>query len=127
MEIEAQVAKTPLRTYVAENKYPPHEQERNQMKTFRRDKLRRLVEAGRVVTVATYHFDDMTGESRTHRPMKVAMLPADFRERQQGICYMFKHDFTAKSGCCYVRNEADGIITLIVHSNSKYDLRILPA
>ena len=28
------------------------------MQTFRRDKLRRLVEAGRVTAVGSYHFDD---------------------------------------------------------------------
>jgi hypothetical protein len=37
------------------------------MKTFRRDKLRRLVEAGRVETVYTYHYDDMMGEQRTRQ------------------------------------------------------------
>ena len=35
------------------------------MKTYRRDKLRRLVEAGKVETVSTYHFDDMTGGDRS--------------------------------------------------------------
>jgi hypothetical protein len=41
------------------------------MKTFRRDKLRKLIEAGRVVTVGTYSFDDMSGERRTSHEMPV--------------------------------------------------------
>jgi len=91
------------------------------MKTFRRDKLRRLIEAGKVETVSTYHFDDMTGESRSHRPMKVAIKPADWHDQQPGVCYLSEFEFTTKSGCCY---EKDGIITLIVHGNSNYDFRI---
>jgi len=97
------------------------------MKTFRRDKLRRLVEAGRVETVSTYHFDDMMGESRSHKPLPVAIKPDDWRDRKEGICYLTDHDFTSGSGRCYVRDDANGIVTLIVHSNSSYELRILPA
>ena len=95
------------------------------MKTFRRDKLRRLVEAGRVETVSTYHYDDTYGETRTREPMPVAMAPLDWRDRVDGVCYLTPHDFTSGSGCCYSRLEDDKV-TLIVHSNSSYDLRILP-
>lgn len=35
------------------------------MITFRRDKLKRLIAANRVVLADSYHFDDMLGESRT--------------------------------------------------------------
>lgn len=95
------------------------------MKTFRRDKLRRLVEAGRVETISTYHFDDMLGESRTHNPMPVAMRPADWKDMKEGTVYLFPSDFRTKSGCCY--ESGNGIVTLIVHSNSNYDLRIKEA
>ena len=94
------------------------------MKTFRRDKLRRLVEAGKVETVSTYHFDDMYGVDRSDKPMPVAMKPDDWHDRKEGVCYLTPHDFTSQSGCCYVRDEASGIVTLIVHGNSNYDLRI---
>ena len=96
------------------------------MQTFRRDKLKRLVEAGKVETVSTYHFDDMTGASRTHNPMPVAMKPADWHDRKEGICYLTEWDFKSVSGCCYVRGPANNIVTLIVHSNSNYDFRIKP-
>ena len=93
------------------------------MKMFRRDKLRRLVEAGKVETVSTYHFDDMMGESRSHQPMPVAMKPADWHDRKEGVCYLTPWDFKSNSGICY--QHESGIVTLIVHQNSNYDFRIL--
>jgi hypothetical protein len=91
------------------------------MKTYRRDKLRRLVEAGKVETVATYHYDDMSGERRSHGAMPVAIMPAEWRDRKEGVCYLRPSEFSTKSGYCY---ERDGIVTLIVHQNSSYDFRI---
>lgn len=90
------------------------------LKTFRRDKLRRLVEAGKVELVSAYHYDDM-GDRRTRGPMKVAMHPADWRDCSPGICYLRPSQFTTESGRCY---EASGIVTLIVHSNSNYDFLV---
>jgi hypothetical protein len=92
------------------------------MKTFRRDKLRRLIEAGKVTLASSYHFDDMTGEHHSHTPMPVAMKPADWHDRKEGICYLGEWDFTTKSGCCY--ESGNGIVTLIVHGNSSYDFRV---
>jgi hypothetical protein len=92
--------------------------------TFNRGKLRRLVEAGKVETVSTYSFDDMHGEYRSARPMPVAMWPANWRGFRGGVCYMTEHDFTSKSGRCYRRDDSGAIVTLIVHSNSSYELRI---
>jgi hypothetical protein len=94
------------------------------LSTFRRDKLRRLVEAGKVETVSTYSFDDMHGEARGNKTMPVAIDPGDWRERKAGICYIRPSEFTTKSGCAYVSDPKDGIVTLIVHGNSNYDLRI---
>lgn len=100
------------------------------MKSFRRDKLRRLVEAGKVVMAGSYHFDDMTGESRSQgQAMPVAMYPDGpdgWRQCKPGICYVRPFEFTTKSGCCYVRDDTIGIVTLIVHGNSNYDFRIVP-
>jgi hypothetical protein len=96
------------------------------MKTFRRDKLKRLVEAGRVEVVGSYHFDDMMGESRnTAKGMPAAIKPADWHDRKEGICYLFESDFTASCGRAWLNDS--GIVTLYVHSNSNFDLRILPA
>jgi hypothetical protein len=93
------------------------------MKTFNRGKLRKLVEAGKVIMTDSYHFDDMYGESRTRKEMPVAMKPDDWKDRKEGICYLTDHDFTAKSGRAWVN--PDGSICLYVHSNSQIDLRIL--
>lgn len=94
------------------------------MKTYRRDKLRRLVEAGKVVMAGSYHFDDMYGESR-HKgdPIPCALMPQDRSTRKQGVCYMFDHDFNSGSGRAWIN--PDGSIHLYVHSNSSYDLRII--
>ena len=93
------------------------------MKTFRRDKLRRLVEAGRVTAVGTYHFDDMLGESRdTAKGMPCAIKPADWHDRKEGVCYLTESDFTSGSGRAWL-NE-NGTVTLYVHSNSNFDLKI---
>ena len=96
------------------------------MTTYRRDRLRRLVEAGKVETVSTYHFDDMNGAERNRKPMPVAMKPADWRDRKEGVCYLTDWDFKSTSGSCYVRDASKGIVTLIVHGNSNYDFRIMP-
>jgi len=91
-------------------------------KTFRRDRLRKLVEEGRVEAINTYHFDDMHGESRGTEVRPVAIGDPDWRTRKAGVCYLFDHDFTAKSGACW--ENANGTITLTVHSNSNYTFRI---
>lgn len=95
------------------------------IRTFRRDKLRRLVEAGRVVMVASYHFEDQLGESRTSGvAVPVAMMPDD-RRTKPGICYLFPSDFTSKSGACYRYAGRDDMVSLNVHSNCNYEFRIL--
>lgn len=93
------------------------------MKTFRRDRLKRLVEQGKVVLVGSYNFDDMHGESRSQGiEMPCAMKPADWRDRQEGICYFSDHDFNSGSGRAWVN--PNGTITLYVHSNHNVTLRI---
>lgn len=99
------------------------------MITFRRDKLKRLIAANRVVLADSYHFDDMLGESRTKTEMPVALTesgPDMWKTRKEGTCYLFPSDFTSKSGCCYTSDANPNLVTLIVHSNSNYTFRILP-
>lgn len=96
------------------------------MRTFNRGKLRKLVEAGKVTAVETYHYDDMAGAERSRQEMPVAMKPADWKERQQGVCYLDAWDFKTKSGCAYYSHEDRcDLVTLIVHGNSNYKLRIV--
>jgi hypothetical protein len=96
------------------------------MKTYSRGTLRKLVEAGRVVMTNGYHYDDMMGESRTGGSMPVQMKPENWQNRKDGVCYLTVWDLTAKSGCAYCRDDDPSAVTLIVHSNSNYELRILP-
>ena len=63
--------------------YPPRPSAARNRKS--RCRHRRLVEAGKVETVSTYHFDDMMGESRSRQPMLVAMKPDDWHDRKEGI------------------------------------------
>jgi len=93
------------------------------MKTIRRDRLRRLCAQGRLEVVGSYHFDDMAGESRdSAKGMPAAIRPADWHDRKDGVCYLFEHDFTSSAGRAW--ENPDGTITLYVHSNSNYTLRI---
>lgn len=94
------------------------------MKTFNRSKLRKLVEQGRVIAVGSYSFDDMEGESRdTAKGMLCAIRPQDWHDRKEDVCYLFEHDFTSKCGRAW--QSENGVITLYVHSNCNYDLRIV--
>ena len=97
------------------------------MKTFRRDKLRRLVDAGLVTSLSTYHFDDMLGESRSHEPMPVRMMPEDRSTVRDGTVFLFPSDFTSKSGSAYDGGTTkDGlpIVNLLIHSNSSVTMVI---
>jgi hypothetical protein len=95
----------------------------NRMKTFRRDKLRRLIEERRVEVVGSYHFDDMTGSSRDGaQGMLAAMMPADRTEVRDGICYLHPFYFTG-SGRAW--ENPNGTVTMIVHSNLNFDFKIL--
>jgi len=101
------------------------------MKAFRRDKLKRLVEAGRVVMVGSYSFDDTLGADRTKgTEMPVEMDPGDFRLHKEGIVYMKDYLFEGKPGMAYEnRPSVDGalFVHLKVHSNLNYDFKIKPA
>ena len=95
------------------------------MKTIPRDIVRRLVEAGRVEIAGSYSFDDMYGASRDGaKGMPAAISPADWHDRKPGVCYLFSSDFTSASGRAW-KNE-NGTITLYVHSNSSYELKVKP-
>ena len=95
------------------------------MSTMRRDALRRLVEAGKVELVASYHFDDALGTSgHADGAIPCAMIPEDRHTCREGVCYLFPSDFTSGSGSA--QRGPDGAVSLYVHSNSNYKLRIKP-
>lgn len=96
------------------------------IKTFNRGKLLKLAQAGKLVKVDSYHFDDMMGETRSREEMPVAMKPADWHDQKPGTCYLTEWQFKTKSGCAYLSSPSrPDLVTLIVHSNSNFDFRIL--
>jgi len=73
--------------------------------------------------VDAYHFDDMLGTDRgIEREMPVAMKPADWHDRKEGICYVMPFDFQSKSGSAW--KNPNGTFTLVVHSNCNYTFRL---
>jgi hypothetical protein len=93
----------------------------NTPKTFRRDRLLRLARAGKLVMVESYHYDDMTGSSRSkdERPVRVLEQGGD---REEGVAYVYASDFEGNCGRAY--QGASGVITLHVHSNCNYTFKI---
>jgi hypothetical protein len=93
------------------------------MSTLRRDVLRKLVEAGRVELVGSYHYDEQFGTSQ-HKgvALPVAIMPEDRNACKEGICYLYPSDLTSSSGSA--QRGANGNISLYVHSNCNYELHI---
>jgi hypothetical protein len=93
------------------------------METVNRGWLKRMAAKGRLEMVASYHFDDMMGESRSRDRLPVVYpRPVDWHDRREGTVYLSDFEFTTKSGRAW-RNE-DGTVTLVVHSNSDYTFRV---
>lgn len=98
--------------------------------TFRRDRLLRLLKAGKLEMVESYHYDDMTGSEHCKDARPCALAPVDerdaegrivkFGERKQGVAYLRADEFDGH-GRAYARG---GLITLHVHSNCNYTFRI---
>lgn len=93
------------------------------MKTVRRDKLKRLAAAGRLVLVGSYRFDDLTGESSNDKELPVR-LAAGQDDWQSGFCNLSERDFASRSGSAW--ENPNGSVTLWVHSNRSLDFRVLP-
>lgn len=93
------------------------------MKTIRRDKLKRLAEADKLVVVDAYEFDDMLGASRVKEETKVRMAPKDGGERYlPGHITLDESDFKSSVGRAW--ENPNGTITLIVHSNLNYTFKV---
>lgn len=90
------------------------------MATVRRDKLMRMAKAGKLLAVASYHFDDMMGESRgdhSKDPMPV-VIREHGKHYQDGTYAVFESDFKSSSGTAYTSGDH---YVLIVHSNSNHE------
>ena len=90
---------------------------------FNRGTLMKLAQAGKLVMVEAYHFDDMTGSERNNKelPVRVRRPDEDWHDWPEGVCHLWEHDFKSKSGRAW--ENPNGTITLVVHSNSNYTFR----
>ncbi len=93
-------------------------------KTINRGLLLRRARASRLFLVGSYSYDDMSGSNRTAgQRMPIALADGvPWQERKPGHAYLHESDFSTSSGCAWA-NE-DGTVTLIVHSNCNYTLRV---
>jgi len=91
------------------------------MKTVRRDMLMKLAKQGKLVCVQSYYFDDMTGENRGANEMPVR-VKSGYGDYKEGFINVDDHDF---KGHGRAWKNADGTITLIVHSNLNYTFKIV--
>lgn len=99
------------------------------MTTVRRDWLLRKGLQGKLVMSGAYHFDDMLGESRSSEQLPVVIYnqaenPDWWRNRKEGAAYIGTYNFTGSGGRAW--KNADGTITLHVHSNCSYTFKVLP-
>lgn len=94
------------------------------METVNRGWLKRMAAQGRLEMVASYHYDEMSGTSRSQGVSIPVVYPRPERweDRQEGIIYLGDWDLKTKSGRAW-RNQ-DGTITLVVHSNCDYTFRV---
>lgn len=92
--------------------------------TVNRGWLKRQVQKGSVVCVESYSFDDMHGaeRTRTERPVEFQRLDENGRRlHTEGVIALDDYHFTGKSGRAWRNGE---LITLIVHSNLHYTLKL---
>lgn len=94
------------------------------MKTVNRGWLKKKVEKGEVEAKCNYRhdpqFDNIEYGSDRWIPARLSRCHGDFMEGEMN----FKEwDFRSKSGCAW--KNPDGTITLIIHSNSSYELRLV--
>lgn len=94
------------------------------IKTINRGWLLRQAKAGKLAMVGSYHFDDQFGQSGSKDQLMPVQIIKNHSEHKSGVLGLYESDFRSKSGCAYQSAEGDAI-TLIVHSNCNYDLRLV--
>lgn len=90
--------------------------------SIRRDTVRKLAEAGKLIAVSSYHYDEMSGQTGIDKemPVRISKGYGDFVEGQINL---IPSDFT--SSCGYAHLDADGkTIHLGVHGNCNYTFRV---
>ena len=97
------------------------------MKIVNRGWLKRQVEAGMVEAKCNYLLTDDYAGDKANNFAKTDWMPARIRRNYNdfvlGQINLWGHDFKCKPGGAW--REDDGTITLIVHSNLSYSLRLI--
>ena len=97
------------------------------MKTIRRDKIKRLIENGKIEARCKYRYTDDYAYDNIANFGKTGWLPArissGYSDKKEGYINFEEHDFRYKSGTAW-ENE-DGTITFMVLSNNSFALRIV--
>jgi hypothetical protein len=93
------------------------------MKTIRRDVLLKMAQRGELVAVRCYEYDDMHGGGcRVVNRKPVAIAPADWKDRKDGVFYVPERHFSGSCGTAYFNTPEQRLtVSLIVHSNCSYD------
>ena len=96
------------------------------MKTVNRGWLKRQVLAGKVEAICAYHMtDDYKRDAANNFGKTTIFVPCRIRSGSdfiEGVMNFYESDFSSKSGAAWMNK--DGTISLSVHSNRAYDLRI---
>ncbi|MDE2020434.1 MAG: hypothetical protein KGJ13_08875 [Patescibacteria group bacterium] len=97
------------------------------MKTIRRDQLLKLAEAGKLIMVGSYHYDEMTGAETRNKELPVRVMhprPDDHLSGfKEGFCNLRECDFQSHGGMAYMRD--DNTVSLHVYSGRFYDFRLV--
>jgi len=90
------------------------------MKTLNRSTLRNMINRGEIISGSSYAYDEMSGTTigNGENPRPVRFMEDDGNKDYQKFYYIWRTDLTTKSGRAYYN--ADGTITVIVHSNLNY-------
>lgn len=90
-------------------------------KTYRRDYLRKRIEKGEVEGRLAYSYSEHSGVQKGEE-----WMPVEFGDhRKPGVIVFTEHDLGTSTGRAYWDDREEGLLTLVVHSNLFYDLRII--
>ena len=94
------------------------------LKTMNRGTLGKLIQKGRITHMVSYGYDETTGERISWKELPVQI--GEYSDHKEGTLTIYPSDLKTKSGMAYFDEERPEEVTLIVHGNLNYTLRIKP-
>lgn len=96
-------------------------------KTIRKDKLKRMIEQGKVLIKCCFHLTDDYGFDNSNDFGKTEYMPArivdDGKDFIQGYINLFSCYFEWKNARCI--DYGNGNVTFYVHSNLNYEIKFI--